>query len=71
MHKPSRKKTALSISFVVIIWGMNWPVSKYALPYTPPLLYAGMRTLLGGILLALVLLPQWNKFNGGKTGTSI
>ncbi|MED1471468.1 DMT family transporter [Bacillus salipaludis] len=66
MQSPFRIKTALAISFVVIIWGMNWPVSKYALPYTPPLLYAGMRTLLGGILLALVLLPQWEKLQWRK-----
>lgn len=61
MQRESRAKTALLITFVVIAWGMCWPIYKMALNYTPPLLYAGMRTLFGGILLAGMLLPQWRK----------
>ncbi|WP_338556887.1 DMT family transporter [Paenibacillus sp. KS-LC4] len=37
--------------FLVFIWGINWPLSKYALDFSPPLLFAGIRTLLGGIVL--------------------
>lgn len=61
MNTMSRPVTAISIAFVVMIWGLCWPVYKVALDYSPPLLYAGMRTLLGGLLLALTLLPQWKK----------
>ncbi|AGK52373.1 DMT family transporter [Bacillus sp. 1NLA3E] len=66
MPNRSRTKSFLAISFVVIIWGMSWPINKYALPYTPPLLYAGMRTLFGGIVLAFILLPQWQKLQWRK-----
>ncbi|MGE7778936.1 DMT family transporter [Peribacillus sp. NPDC097264] len=61
MKSLSRPVTAIGIAFVVIIWGLCWPVYKVALDYSPPLLYAGMRTFLGGLLLALALLPQWKK----------
>ena len=67
MEKLSKPKTALAIAFVVLIWGFTWPIYKVALEYTPPVLFAGMRTLLGGVLLALVLLPQWRKIEWKKT----
>lgn len=54
----SRKKTFLLISFLVVVWGLSWPIYKIALPFTPPLLFAGMRTLFGGILIAVLLFPK-------------
>lgn len=53
------KKTVFFIASLVLIWGLCWPIYKVALSYTPPLLFAGMRTLFGGVLLTLFLLPQW------------
>src|SRR3954469_14247993 len=67
MEKLSKPKSALAIALVVLIWGFTWPIYKIALEYTPPVLFAGMRTLLGGVLLALVLLPQWRKIEWKKT----
>ena len=67
MSKLSKPKAALGIAFVVLIWGMCWPVYKVSLQYTPPILFSGMRALLGGILLCLVLLPQWKKIQWKKT----
>lgn len=67
MEKLSRPKAAIGIAFVVLVWGMSWPIYKVALGFTPPLLFAGMRTLLGGLLLALVLLSQWRKIQWKKT----
>lgn len=58
MNKLSRTKSLLFISFLVIVWGISWPIYKIALAYTPPLLFAGLRTLLGGLLLAVLLLPK-------------
>jgi len=43
----SSGKTMLAVIFLVLIWGMSWPIYKVALPYTPPLLFAGMRSLFG------------------------
>ncbi|MBB6736003.1 DMT family transporter [Cohnella zeiphila] len=54
----SRKQTILGLLFLVIMWGVNWPLSKYALRFTPPLLFAGLRTLVGGLLLIAVALPR-------------
>jgi drug/metabolite transporter (DMT)-like permease len=53
-----RARTALLLAALVLMWGLSWPVYKIALDYTPPILFAGMRTLLGGLLLSAVLLPR-------------
>ncbi|MCL6637105.1 MAG: DMT family transporter [Alicyclobacillus sp.] len=56
-HRGSfRGSTGVQIGCLVLAWGLSWPVYKAALTSTPPLLFAGMRTLLGGLLLALPLL---------------
>ncbi|NUU60199.1 DMT family transporter [Paenibacillus sp. JW14] len=54
-----QKKNILLLLFLVIVWGVNWPLSKIALAYAPPLLFAGIRTLIGGVLLILLALPRW------------
>jgi drug/metabolite transporter (DMT)-like permease len=60
MRTPQLRSLAL-IAFLVLVWGTTWPVYKLALNDTPPLLFSGMRTLLGGIGLALVALPRWRE----------
>lgn len=67
MNKISKTKASLGIAFIVIVWGVTWPIYKMALQYTPPLLFAGMRSFVGGILLSLVLLPQWRQIQWKKT----
>ncbi|GGG72912.1 DMT family transporter [Paenibacillus radicis (ex Gao et al. 2016)] len=54
-------KTTLAILFLVLIWGLSWSIYKTALAYTPPLLFSGTRSLLGGLLLAIFLLPKRDK----------
>lgn len=61
MNEMSRNKTFALIAFLVIVWGISWPIYKIALSYTPPLLFAGMRTLLGGLLLVVLLYPKRNQ----------
>ena len=46
MGNISKSKALIGIAFVVLVWGGTWPIYKVALEYTPPLLFAGMRTLL-------------------------
>jgi drug/metabolite transporter (DMT)-like permease len=58
MEQLSRSKTISLISFLVIVWGISWPIYKIALEFTPPLLFAGMRTFIGGMLLILAF---WSK----------
>jgi drug/metabolite transporter (DMT)-like permease len=59
----SRIKTVSLIGFLVVVWGISWPIYKIALNFTPPLLFAGMRTLFGGLLLAILLIPRRGKIN--------
>ncbi|WEG13520.1 DMT family transporter [Pullulanibacillus sp. KACC 23026] len=47
-----KAKWFLMMAGLIIIWSLSWPIYKVALVYTPPLLFAGMRCLLGGALLA-------------------
>lgn len=48
-------KNSLLLLILVFIWGAVWPINKVAVAYTPPFLYAGLRTFIGGFLLALLL----------------
>jgi drug/metabolite transporter (DMT)-like permease len=54
----SRYKTIGLITFLVVIWGISWPIYKIALAYTPPLLFGGIRTFFGGLLLLLLYISQ-------------
>ncbi|MCZ8517170.1 DMT family transporter [Paenibacillus filicis] len=61
MNKLSKLQTILLIVFLVTVWGVNWPLSKMALSYAPPVLFSGLRTLLGGLLLLIVALPRYKR----------
>jgi drug/metabolite transporter (DMT)-like permease len=67
MGQRSRIRTALLIMFLVVMWGINWPLSQYALSYTPPILFAGVRTFMGGILLLMVALPRYKQIRLKET----
>ncbi|WP_276357929.1 DMT family transporter [Cohnella caldifontis] len=58
MTRLSRKQTIFYLAFLVLMWGVNWPLSKYALQFTPPILFAGLRTLIGGLLLIVIAIPR-------------
>ncbi|OKP99718.1 DMT family transporter [Paenibacillus sp. P46E] len=59
MHQ--QRKTIALLIFLVIVWGINWPLSKIALHYAPPLLFAGIRTVIAGVILIFAALPKWKK----------
>lgn len=67
MGKLSRTQTVLFIIFLVTVWGVNWPLSKFALLYTPPVLFSGLRTLLAGLILLLIALPRYKKLHFKET----
>ncbi|MGG2093502.1 DMT family transporter [Bacillus sp. S13(2024)] len=67
MTQLSRTKTVMLLSFLVLIWGINWPLSKFALHYTPPLLFAGIRTVMGGFILLIFALPKYKQLYLKKT----
>ncbi|MEC0242465.1 EamA family transporter [Paenibacillus dokdonensis] len=56
-----QNKTIFLLMFLILVWGINWPLSKFALQYTPPVLFAGLRALIGGLLLVIVALPRYKK----------
>lgn len=63
----TRKQTVLYLAFLVLMWGINWPLSKYALDFTPPILFAGIRTFIGGLLLIAIALPRWRQLRLRET----
>lgn len=65
MKKYFTRSTGLLL-FLVVIWGLSWSIYKMALDFTPPILFAGMRSFAGGLLLALVLLPTWKRIKWRK-----
>ncbi|MCM3626984.1 DMT family transporter [Paenibacillus glycanilyticus] len=67
MKKRSKQQTFLLILFLVLVWGINWPLSKYALDYMPPVLFSGVRTLLGGLLLLGAALPRYRRLRFKQT----
>ncbi|WP_342043890.1 DMT family transporter [Bacillus sp. OTU2372] len=67
MEKNSRTRTVLLLTFLVIVWGVNWPLSKMALNYTPPLLFAGLRTFLGGLILLIFAIPRFKQLRLKET----
>jgi len=67
MGKSSKLQSALLLTFLIAVWGINWPLTKIALAHTPPVLFSGLRTLLGGIFLLVVALPRYRKLAFRKT----
>ncbi|MDO7905631.1 DMT family transporter [Paenibacillus sp. JX-17] len=58
LNKYPAARVPLMLGFLIVVWGLNWPLSKLALHYTPPLLFAGIRTLIGGLVLLLFALRK-------------
>lgn len=54
MKQFSNKQTIMFLIFLILMWGLNWPLTKIGLIYAPPLLFAGIRTFLGGLILLLL-----------------
>jgi len=56
-------RSIILLAIVVFIWGASWTFYKMALPYTPPLLFAGLRPFFGGLILALLILHRFDRLN--------
>lgn len=67
MSTLTKLQTAMLILFLVVVWGINWPMTKYALHDMPPILFSGTRTLLGGLFLLAVAIPRWPKLRFRQT----
>lgn len=67
MRELSRGKDSFLIAALVLMWGSGWPIYKIALAYTPPILFAGMRLLLGGLLTTIVIAPRYRLIRWRQT----
>ena len=56
-------KTAIYTVGLILMWGFSWPVLKIGLNDSPPILFAGLRTGLGGLILVLLAVLQSRKMN--------
>ncbi|NMP23718.1 DMT family transporter [Sulfobacillus harzensis] len=50
LRSPNARST-LRYGFLIVVWGVVWPLSKIALASCPPVLFAGLRVMIGGIVL--------------------
>ncbi|MDD3650792.1 DMT family transporter [Immundisolibacter sp.] len=46
----------LALVALILVWGVGYPIMKVGLAYCPPLLFAGLRAVGGGLLLAAAAL---------------
>jgi len=51
--KHSRLLDTLAVAFLAAVWGMAWPVTKIGLRDCDPFLFAGLRSIIGGMFLYL------------------
>ena len=51
-----RRYVVLAFALLVVFWGSAFSVVKVGLEHSPPMLFAGLRTLVGGLAILLVAL---------------
>ncbi len=49
-----RRYVVLAFAVLVLFWGSAFSVVKVGLEYSPPMIFAGLRTLIGGLVILLV-----------------
>jgi len=49
--KHSRLLDTISVAFLAAVWGMAWPITKIGLRDCDPLLFASLRSIIGGVFL--------------------
>jgi hypothetical protein len=53
----------VSLVVLILIWGLGYPVMKVGLAYCPPLIFAGLRAMTGGLVLAVLALRSGEALN--------
>ncbi|MFC7392736.1 DMT family transporter [Scopulibacillus cellulosilyticus] len=67
MKQQVKLKNAFLLAFLVIMWGANWPMAKFALNYSPPLLFSGIRVFIGGLILLIIAIPRYKRLRFKET----
>src|SRR5579875_988197 len=55
----NKQKLVIYTIGLILMWGFTWPILKIGLRFAPPLLFAGLRTLIGGIALTAIAVKNW------------
>lgn len=68
-----RRATLMAFFVLVVVWGSSFAAIKVGLDYTPPVLFAGLRTLLAGLVITLAALVWTGRpeFGGGLSAVSV
>jgi drug/metabolite transporter (DMT)-like permease len=61
-----RRMTVLAFVLLVVFWSSSFAAVKIGLEYTPPLLFAGVRSILGGTAITLAALVWGGDPNFGR-----
>ncbi|WP_427127680.1 DMT family transporter (plasmid) [Priestia megaterium] len=67
MQQHSKTRIGFFLAFLVFMWGINWPLTKFALHYSPPLLFAGIRLFIGGLILLIIAIPRYKMLRFKET----
>ncbi|WP_141336225.1 DMT family transporter [Paenibacillus sp. tmac-D7] len=62
------RTTVLYSVLLILIWGTAFSVIKIGLEYVPPILFSGIRTILGGLFLLAIALNRGGKADFRKNG---
>ena len=61
-----RRFVVLAFSLLVVFWGSAFAVVKVGLGYSPPVLFAGLRILIGGLAMVVAALLWGGSHNVGR-----
>ncbi|MGE7664267.1 DMT family transporter [Ureibacillus composti] len=53
-NESSKLTSYLLLALLVVIWGASWPIYKMGVHFMPPLLFAGIRAFVGGVILLMI-----------------
>ncbi|WP_233549367.1 DMT family transporter [Lysinibacillus yapensis] len=53
-NEGSKFTSYLLLALLIVIWGVSWPIYKNGVNFMPPLLFAGIRAFIGGIILLFI-----------------
>lgn len=53
-NESSKLTSYVLLATLIIIWGASWPIYKFAVSLMPPLLFAGVRAFIGGLILLFI-----------------
>jgi O-acetylserine/cysteine efflux transporter len=56
----------LAFALLVLFWGSAFSVVKVGLEYAPPMIFAGLRTLMGGLIILLVAVVRGENLHLGR-----